>query len=224
MINVQNLSKKYGTHQVLTNISLQLENSHVYGFVGKNGAGKTTLFRCIAGIENHNGVITSPYNPLKNYTGLLETNPDFISRMTAWEYLKLLCLARNIKEDDFESQNIFELPLYRYADTFSTGMKKKLALMGILFQKNDVVILDEPFNGVDIQSNMIIIEIIKSLKKTKTVLISSHIFSTMSETCDQIFHMEDGEIHKSYIKGSFEALEAKMKQYVVHDKINKLNL
>lgn len=225
MICIQKISKKYGDTQALQNISLQLEQGKVYGFVGKNGAGKTTLFRCIARLESYEGIIESKYKPLKNHIGFLETNPVFMSRITGWEYLKLLCVARNIKRDDFDDQNIFELPLNRYAETYSTGMKKKLALLGILLQKNDVFILDEPFNGVDIQSNILILELIKTLKKQdKTILISSHIFSTLSDTCDQIFHMEEGEIHSSYTPESFTKLESKMKQYIIGDKLTNLDL
>lgn len=83
--------------------------------------------------------------------------------------------------DEIDNRNIFDLPLNQYAATYSTGMKKKLALMAILIQENKVLILDEPFNGVDIHSNIIITEIIHQLKLlNKTILISSHIFSTLN--------------------------------------------
>jgi len=127
--------------------------------------------------------------------------------------------------EDFESQNIFKLPLGEYATTYSTGMKKKLALIAILLQKNDVYILDEPFNGVDIQSNILISAIIEKLKtKGKTVIISSHIFSTLSETCDQIFLMKDGVIAKTATQAEFEVLENEMKVDVIGDKVSRLVL
>ena len=106
-----------------------------------------------------------------------------------------------------------------------TGMKKKLALTAILLQGNDVFILDEPFNGVDIQSNLIITEIIKELKKLeKTVLISSHIFSTLAETCDEIYLMKNGEIIQQVAQIDFNKLEAEMKKITVGNRIDKLAL
>ncbi|MFK8055931.1 MAG: ATP-binding cassette domain-containing protein [Saprospiraceae bacterium] len=225
MITIKNLSKKFGSKSVLNGIDLSFEKGKVYGVVGKNGAGKTTLFNCIAGVERYTGDIDSEYDVLKNHIGILETNPVFLSRITGWEYLKLHCIARGIGTDNFEDQNIFELPLGAYAATYSTGMKKKLALMAILLQKNDVYILDEPFNGVDIQSNILISAIIDELKiKGKTVIISSHIFSTLSDTCDAIFLMKDGLISKTATKEQYAELEDEMKTDIVGDGISRLVL
>ncbi len=225
MITIKDLSKKYGSKTVLNGIDLSFDAGKVYGVVGKNGAGKTTLFNCIAGIERYEGDIDSKFETLKNHLGILETNPIFLSHITGWEYLKLHCIARGIAEEDFEGQNIFDLPLHEYAVTYSTGMKKKLALMAILLQKNDVYILDEPFNGVDIQSNILITAIIEELKrKGKTVIISSHIFSTLSDTCDQIFLMKDGVIAKSATQTEFEVLENEMKDDVIGGNISMLVL
>lgn len=225
MITIRNLSKKYGTNEVLKNISIEFDKGKVYGIVGENGAGKTTLFRCIAELENYDGEISSDKNPLKNYLGLLFTEPFFFQKITGKEYIQLLCNARNIKIPDIESRNIFDLPLNQYASTYSTGMKKKLALTAILLQGNDFFILDEPFNGVDIQSNIIITEIIHKLKTLgRTVIISSHIFSTLSDTCDEIHLLSNGSFIKSVQKADFRALETEMKQTTIGNKIEKLGL
>jgi ABC-2 type transport system ATP-binding protein len=225
MIRIIQLNKSYGNKQVLKDINLELQPGKVYGVVGANGAGKTTLFKCIAHLESYEGKIKSGWNQLKNHLGFLQTNPVFMSKITGWEYLKLLCVARNISADEFEEQNVFELPLNQYVETYSTGMKKKLALMGVILQKNEVFILDEPFNGVDIHSNMIISEIIKKLKsKGKIVLISSHIFSTLNETCDQIIMLNNGSIIKNVEKNDFDSLELEMKSYVVGNKIEKIEI
>lgn len=225
MIVIKNLSKSFGSNQVLSDVNLEFEKGEVYGIVGKNGSGKTTLFRCLSGLEKHSGTVESEYDNLKNHLGLLETTPNILSRITGWEYLKLLCVARGIKTDDFETQNIFELPLNRYAETYSTGMKKKLALMAILLQKNDVYILDEPFNGVDIQSNIIIVELIKELKRLgRTVLVSSHIFSTLSDTCDQIILLDAGRIEKNVAPEKFAELECEMKEEIVREKLKTFDL
>ena len=225
MITLENLSKKYGNNEVLKNINITFDKGKVYGIVGENGAGKTTLFRCIAALENYEGEIRSNVNPIKNHLGLLLTEPFFFEKITGKEYIQLLCNARNAKITDIESRNIFDLPLDRYASTYSTGMKKKLALTAILLQGNDFFILDEPFNGVDIQSNIIITEIVHKLKALgKTVIISSHIFSTLSDTCDEIHLLRNGSFVKSVERSNFKDLETEMKQMTIGNKIEKLGI
>jgi ABC-2 type transport system ATP-binding protein len=225
MIKTERLSKSYGNKQVLKNIDLVFEKGISYGIVGENGAGKTTLFKCIAGLEKYEGTVTSDFDKLKNHLGFLQTEPYFFQKITGREYIQLLCNARRLKAENIDERNIFDLPLNQYASTYSTGMKKKLALLAILLQENDVFILDEPFNGVDIQSNIIITDIIHKLKKLgKTVIISSHIFSTLSDTCDEIHLMKEGEFIKKVFREEFKDLEKEMKEITVGDKIERLGL
>jgi ABC-2 type transport system ATP-binding protein len=225
MIKTEKLSKFYGKKQVLNSIDLEFKKGKIYGIVGENGAGKTTLFRCLSGLENYKGTITSDYTKLKDHLGLLLTEPFFFSKITGKEYIRLLANARQMKLTNIEEKNIFDLPLNQYASTYSTGMKKKLALTAILLQQNDIFILDEPFNGVDIQSNLIITEIIKKFKKLeKTVIISSHIFSTLADTCDEIYLMKNGEIIRKVEQEDFNKLENEMKKFTIGNRIDKLEL
>ncbi|BCY28663.1 ATP-binding cassette domain-containing protein [Flavobacterium okayamense] len=225
MIELKNVSKKFGSKEILKDISILFEKGKVYGIMGENGAGKTTLFNCIAGLEKFEGEIHSELKVLKNELGLLTTEPFFFSKMTGKEYLQLLCNAREIEIEDFEEKNIFDLPLHQYASTYSTGMKKKLALTAVLLQENNCFILDEPFNGVDIHSNLIITEIIHKLKSLqKTILISSHIFSTLSDTCDEILVLENGKFSKQILKENFTSFESEMKNFSIGNKIDRLNL
>jgi len=225
MLIIENLSKSFGSNKVLKSISITFEKGKVYGIVGENGSGKTTLFNCIAELENFEGIIKDDFEKRKNTLGFLQTEPYFFSKITGKEYLQLLCNARNVKIEDFEDKNIFDLPLNQYAATYSTGMKKKLALTAILIQKNNLFILDEPFNGVDIQSNIIITEIINRLKEVnKTVIISSHIFSTLNETCDAIFVLKNGKVSEKVLKEDFKKLELEMKMFSIGNKIDKLEL
>ncbi|MEZ4854554.1 ATP-binding cassette domain-containing protein [Flavobacterium sp.] len=225
MIKINNLNKNYGNTKVLKNISMEFSKGKVYGIVGENGAGKTTLFRCIAGLESYNGEIISDKIPLKNNLGLLLTDPFFFSKITGNEYIRLLCNARGKTNVQIDSKNIFDLPLNQYASTYSTGMKKKLAITAILLQENDYFIFDEPFNGIDIQSNIILTEIILKLKElNKIVLLSSHIFSTLNDTCDEIHLLKKGEQIKTVQKNNFIALEEEMKKITLGDRIEKLEL
>jgi ABC-2 type transport system ATP-binding protein len=225
MIKIKELSKLFGNKEVLKNLSMEFSTGNVYGIVGENGAGKTTLFRCIAGLESYSGEIISDVMPLKNHLGLLLTEPFFFTMMTGREYIRLLCNARGKTNVDIDNKNIFDLPLEQYASTYSTGMKKKLAITAILLQENEYFILDEPFNGVDIQSNIILTEIILKLKElNKVVIISSHIFSTLSDTCDEIHLLRKGEQIKSVNKTGFKDLEQEMKEITIGNLIKNLDL
>jgi len=225
MIKIESLSKSYGSNQVLSDINLTFEKGKVYGIVGENGSGKTTLFKCITGIEKYDGIILSDLQPLKDNIGYLQTEPFYFSKITGREYIQLLCNARSKKIENLDNKNIFELPLDQYASTYSTGMKKKLALTAILLQENQFYIFDEPFNGVDIQSNIIILEILKELKEIgKTLLISSHIFSTLNDICDEIHLLKNGQFIKKVYKEDFGKLEQEMREIFIGKRIKNLEL
>lgn len=225
MIKIEGLFKRFGKNEVLKNIHLECSPGKVYGIVGENGAGKTTLFRCIAGLESCHGKITASPSPLKDHLGLLLTEPFFFSKITGREYIRLLCNARKKAITDIDGRNIFDLPLNQYASTYSTGMKKKLALTAIFLQDNEFFILDEPFNGLDIQSNMLLAEIILKLKSlNKIVMISSHIFSTLRDTCDEIHLLKKGEPNRVVPQSSFSTLEQEMRSVTIGKRIEKLGL
>jgi len=225
MISIESLNKQYGKKVVLKSINLTFQKGSIYGIVGENGAGKTTLFKCVCGLEIYKGeiVYTGSFNKvLKDVCGFLPTNPYFFSKITGKEYLQLLCNARKIKLQHIQEKNIFDLPLNQYADTYSTGMKKKLALTSILLQQNEVIILDEPFNGVDIQSNILIQEIIKYLKKQgKIILIASHIFASLQSLCDVLHLIQDGSIKETAIPPDFEKIEQQMSQKFLVSKVDQ---
>ena len=127
MITIEKLSKFYGKKLIINTINLEFKKGKVYGIVGENGAGKTTLFKCISGLENYEGSISSEFDNLKNHLGLLLTEPFFFSKITGKEYIQLPINARQMKVSNIETKNIFDLPLNQYITTYSTGMKKKLA-------------------------------------------------------------------------------------------------
>lgn len=223
MIVLENIHKSFGDKSVLRNVNLRFEPGKVYGIVGENGAGKSTLFRCIAGLERYQGHISADLAPLKNHLGLMETSPYFLPKITGEEHLYLLAHARNKKVNSLDQWNIFDLPLNEYASAYSTGMKKKLALTGILLQGNRYFILDEPYNGIDLQSSILLTEIIHKLRSAnRVVLISSHIFSTLKDTCDEIHVLENGLLESSYQQADFQALEEKMKEKAVSAKLDSL--
>ncbi|MGB0424568.1 MAG: ATP-binding cassette domain-containing protein, partial [Flavobacteriales bacterium] len=151
MIQIKDLSKAFGSHQVLNELNISFAKGKVHGVVGKNGAGKSTLFNCLVGLDNYEGDIVSDLNPLKNHCSFLPTAPFYFSHMTGLEYLKLVCHANEVKLPKREDL-LFQLPYDQYAITYSTGMKKKLAFQSIVLEDKDLIVLDEPFNGVDLES------------------------------------------------------------------------
>lgn len=225
MITIQSLSKSYGSTKVLDDVSVSFNSGHVYGIIGKNGSGKTTLLKCIAGIESFAGTITYTGTDLKSTTGFLPTNPHFISKITGLEYLRLMGQARRLIEFEPEKWNIFDLPVNKYVDTYSTGMKKKLALSGVLLQKNEIIILDEPFNGIDLLSNILIKDLIQRLKKAgKIVLMTSHILSIVSETCDSVYYLENGTLSNEVLPEHFNTIEAEIRKNGASYSIGHLDL
>ncbi|NNE15224.1 MAG: ATP-binding cassette domain-containing protein [Saprospiraceae bacterium] len=196
MIEIKNLRKTYGANIVLNDIDLTFKPSKLIGLVGKNGAGKTTLFKCVSGLETYDGVIHLKPKESIHKIGYLPTNPYIMSRITGQEYLQLLCNARN-KSLPKKGANIFNLPLDEYAENYSTGMLKKLALTGILLQGNAIFLLDEPFNGLDLESNIKVNLILEKLKaKNKTIIISSHILDSLFKICDEINLLVNGKIER----------------------------
>lgn len=208
LIYIKNLSKAYGKTRVLDNLSVSYESGKIYGLVGENGAGKTTLFSCIMGVTDYDGEIRKS---AKISVGYMPAESFFYSLITGKEYLEFCIKAKGKKMDAkaIDSLNkIFQLPMERFASDYSTGMKKKLALMALLLQENDLYILDEPFNGVDLYGCIQLKRIIRELKeKGKTVIISSHLINTLHELCDEIDFLDGHTIRKRYIQASVDEIE-----------------
>lgn len=208
LIYIKNLSKAYGKTRVLDNLSVSYESGKIYGLVGENGAGKTTLFSCIMGVTDYDGEIRK-FSKIS--VGYMPAESFFYSLITGKEYLEFCIKAKGKKMDAkaIDSLNkIFQLPLERFASDYSTGMKKKIALMALLLQENDLYILDEPFNGVDLYGCIQLKRIIRELKdKGKTVIISSHLINTLHELCDEIDFLDGHTIRKRYIQASVDEIE-----------------
>jgi len=223
MILLKNFSKAYNSNIILDNINLKLDSGKIIGIVGKNGAGKSTLFKCLAGIEAYYGDIIYTNQKLKKKIGYLPTHPYMLTKVTGWEYLQLLCNARNIKFAKDSKWNIFKLPLNEYAENYSTGMLKKLAITALLLQKNEVYLLDEPYNGLDLESNVMLDTIIKQLKiKNKTIIVSSHMLTGLYKLCDQINFIENKSINQINDKAEFQTLENQLNTSEFKNKLNSL--
>lgn len=208
LIQVSHLTKRFDEVEVLRDLSVDYHAGMIYGLVGENGAGKTTFFNCIMGLTGYEGEVRKKsdlsigYLPAENF---------FYSLITGQEYLDFCIRAKGklLVRTEIERLNEnFQLPLRRYASDYSTGMKKKLALMGLLLQDNEMYILDEPFNGVDLYGCIHLKRLIYSLKEeNKTVLLSSHQITVLHELCDSIDYLNHHTFVKRYGGESVKAIE-----------------
>jgi ABC-2 type transport system ATP-binding protein len=222
---MNDLSVSFGNHKVIDKLNLECLKGKLHGILGMNGAGKTTLFRTIYGFKKKDGgeciFENKPVNSRK--IGFLETENYFYSYMKGKEYLSLLS-GTDTKFNIEKWNQIFELPLNDLIDTYSTGMKKKLAFLGVMALDRPILILDEPFNGVDVESNEKIFQILQRLKNHgKVILLSSHILSSLTNICDKISFLKEGVIAKTYDRNEFPLLESELREMVEQNINQTLN-
>jgi len=216
MLKITDLKVAYGEHQVLKGLSGSFQYNHIHGVLGMNGAGKTTLFNTIYGLVNRTaGQITLNEKPIdKKQIAFMETATYFYPFLKGKEYLQLLAMGNNSFDINAWNQ-IFQLPLDSLIDGYSTGMKKQLAFLGTLALDRDVMILDEPFSGVDIENNEKIYQILERLKsQNKILILSSHIISTLTQICDKISYLNGGQFLKTYEPAEYKGLEHELKDLV----------
>jgi ABC-2 type transport system ATP-binding protein len=192
---------------VIDNLNLSLTDKTVHGLIGLNGSGKTTLLNTIFGIlKPDNGNITYNNQKIsKKDIAYLESENYFYPNITGDEYLKLF-ENNSFKLNEWNS--IFELPLNMLIENYSTGMRKKLALLGVLKLNKPIIILDEPFNGLDMEATKILQLIILKLKEEgKTLIVTSHILESLTNICDEIHYLKDKNIKFSRYKNNFDGIE-----------------
>lgn len=223
MISIEKLYFSYKKSQlVIDDLSLQLQDHFIHGIVGLNGSGKTTLLNSIFGLlkPNSGKIIYKNKEISKKHISYLPTENFFYSHITGREYLNVF---QNSNFDTNAWNLLFLLPLDDIIASYSTGMKKKLALMGILKIDKPIMILDEPFNGLDIETSRIIRSILLKLKnRGKTIIVTSHIIETLTNMCDNIHYLEDGKIKyskgekefKEFEKEIFSSIESKNKEVI----------
>ena len=205
-LKVKNYSKKIKDKLVLDDINLNLKSGNVYGFFGRNGSGKTMLFRAITTliyptsgdvIIDVKSIITDYYDLRK--IGLLLEEPGFYPHLTGFENLSMLYQINNKRDDKhinkmLKSVGLEEKSSKKYKE-YSLGMKQKLRIAQAIMENQELIILDEPTNGLDETSIKIVHEIIKKLKKeNKLILIASHNKDDLRLLCDKVFKIDAGHI------------------------------
>mgnify|MGYP001811139142 CR=1 FL=1 len=193
---------------VINNLHWQLEDGQIHGLVGLNGAGKTTLFNLMAGRLKPSGGNILFKNKLihRKDCGFMETNPQFYPMITGREYLDIFKLKN--PGFDFDAWNrIFKLPLKEVVENYSTGMQKRLGLMGIISLNREILILDEPFNGLDFEAFRLVQQLVPLLAaRQKTIIISSHIPESLTPICNSISLVSNGNIAFKTGKPDFDQL------------------
>ena len=213
MIEIKNVSKTYnGKKKVLKNISFKIEGGEIFAFIGHNGAGKTTMIKCIMGILDfevgdilvENKSIKEEPLECKRIMAYVADNPDLYENMKAIDFINFICDMYEVSEDIRRENMLKYAKMFEIEDklnddisSFSHGMKQKIALIAALAHNPKVLIMDEPFVGLDPKAVYDMKEIMRDMAKDgKTIFFSTHILDVAEKLCDRVAIIKDGTIVK----------------------------
>lgn len=203
ILTVNNLTKKFGSLIAVNDLSFTIEKGNVYGILGPNGSGKSTTLGIILNVVNRtSGEFswfegnTSTHEALKKVGAIIE-RPNFYPYMTAIQNLKLVCKIKEVPEDKIQ-EKLELVGLWERKDskfkTYSLGMKQRLAIASALLNDPEILILDEPTNGLDPQGIHQIREIIKKIASLgTTILLASHLLDEVEKVCSHVVILRKGE-------------------------------
>lgn len=202
VLSLKNLDKKFGKIHAVNNLSFDIQKGNVYGILGPNGSGKSTTLGIILNVVNKtsgefswfDGSVTT-HDALKKVGAIIE-RPNFYPYMSAVENLKLVCKIKEIPYDKIDEKlkdvNLFERKDSKFK-TFSLGMKQRLAIASALLNDPEILILDEPTNGLDPQGIHEIRSIIKDIaSKGTTILLASHLLDEVEKVCTHVVVIRNG--------------------------------
>ncbi|GGF12007.1 ABC transporter ATP-binding protein [Flavobacterium limi] len=215
ILTIENLHKRYGRIQALRNISFEIQKGRVYGILGPNGSGKSTTLGIVLNVINRTSGIYSwfggkmqTHEALKKVGAIIE-RPNFYPYMTAEENLKLVCKIKSIDyskiNEKLDLVGLTERKNSKFS-TFSLGMKQRLAIASALLNDPEILILDEPTNGLDPQGIHQIRDIIKKIaSQGTTILLASHLLDEVEKVCSHVVVLRKGEMLYS---GSVDGMSA----------------
>ena len=226
ILTVTNLTKKFGYLTAVKDLSFTIEKGNVYGILGPNGSGKSTTLGIVLNVVNKtqgkfswfDGNV-STHNALKKVGAIIE-RPNFYPYMSALQNLKLVCKIKGVSEDKIEEKlklvGLLERKNSKF-QTYSLGMKQRLAIASALLNDPEILILDEPTNGLDPQGIHQIREIIKTIAaKGTTILLASHLLDEVEKVCSHVVILRKGEkLYSGTVDGmlaSFGFFELKTEQ------------
>ncbi|MEN8125732.1 MAG: ATP-binding cassette domain-containing protein [Bacteroidota bacterium] len=203
ILSLKNLDKKFGRIHAVNNLSFDIQKGNVYGILGPNGSGKSTTLGIILNVVNKssgtfnwfNGT-TSTHEALKKVGAIIE-RPNFYPYMTAIENLKLVCKIKEISynkiDEKLKAVNLYERRNSKFR-TFSLGMKQRLAIASALLNNPEILILDEPTNGLDPQGIHEVRSIIKQIAANgTTILLASHLLDEVEKVCTHVVVIRKGK-------------------------------
>lgn len=206
-LQIKNYSKEIKGNIILNNINLTFESGKVYGFYGRNGSGKTMLFRALTTLiyPSEGDVLVDDCSIIGadfdlSQIGILIENPGFYPYLSGFDNLDTLYRINN-KRDDGIINSVLERVGLDYVGKkkykeYSLGMKQRLRIAQAIMEDQKIIILDEPTNGIDESGLKDVYNIIKEEKqKDKIILLASHNYEDLEILCDEIFHIEKGQIH-----------------------------
>ena len=206
-IIVKNISKKFKKVTVLNNVNMTFESGKIYGLVGRNGSGKSVFLKILCSFYKPNtgevlfdNINYSSNNSFPPDTRALIEKPTFFPDLTGFENLKLLANIQNKTSDNEINDTLEKVNLIHEKDKkyskYSLGMKQKLAIAQAIMEDPKVLILDEPFNGIEEKSVEKITKYLKQKKKEdRLIIFSTHIKEDLNNLADTIFHIDDGVIN-----------------------------
>ena len=215
ILTIENLHKRYGRIQALKNVSFEIQKGRVYGILGPNGSGKSTTLGIVLNVVNRTsgtyswfGGKVETHEALKKVGAIIE-RPNFYPYMTAEENLKLVCKIKSINyakiNEKLDLVSLTERKDSKFS-TFSLGMKQRLAIASALLNDPEILILDEPTNGLDPQGIHQIRDIIKKIaSQGTTILLASHLLDEVEKVCSHVIVLRKGEILYS---GSVDEMSA----------------
>ena len=208
ILEIKNISKKLGKKQILNDITFEIKEGEIFGFVGPNGAGKTTLIKTILGLykQDKGQVTIGGYSLEKDFEkamskiGAIIENPEMYDYLSGKNNLKIYASISNINDESYINKIIktvkLENRINNKVKTYSLGMRQRLGLAQALISKPKLLILDEPTNGLDPLGIKELRELLKKISKEDNiaVLISSHILSEIELICDRIAIIDNGSL------------------------------
>lgn len=208
VLKVKDLMLNYGSQRVVNKVSFEMKGGRILALIGPNGAGKSSAMRILAGLVKPesgtiylNGKLLSDFQVINKNAGFFIESPDFYQNLTALQNLNLLQQIRGKKQsvsDLLEMVGLTEAA-HKKVRKFSKGMKQRLGIAQALIGDPEILVLDEPFHGLDPEVKMFLMKLIKklALNEKKAILVSSHLLSDLESIADDFVLLNRGEIYLS---------------------------
>lgn len=213
MLEINGLSKSYGSHKAVDNLNMNIRNGEIHGFIGHNGAGKTTTLRSIAGImQFEEGIILIDGHSIKDepltckkIMAYIPDNPDLYEFMTGIQYINFIADIYGV------DVSVRDQRIHRYTDLFeitsvlddtissySHGMKQKLAIVSAWIHEPKLILMDEPFVGLDPKASHILKQMMREFcDQGNAILFSTHVLEVAEKLCDRVAIIKDGKLIRS---------------------------